>query len=75
MKSTCIRLLASEAGQLRDRSLDGEQVSDDLDGLGSLGLARELVEVVADAGDLHGALALDGDGRGRPHPRPGHGLP
>ena len=79
MNLTCIGILLSEAGQLRDLPLNGDQVGDDLDGLGPLGVAvrpaGELVQVFADAGNLHGALALDGDHRRVPCSRLGHGLP
>ena len=65
MNLTCIRLPVSEAGQPSDRPFDGDQVGDDLDGLGRFGVRvrppRDLVQVVADAGDLHGALPRDGD--------------
>ena len=46
-----------------ERPLDRDQVSDHLDGLDGplvrIGPASDLVEVVANAGDLPGALALD----------------
>ena len=78
MNLTCTGVPASEAGELRDRLLDGDQVGDDVDRLGPLGVgvrpARELVQVVADAHYLYGALTLDGDRRRGPRPRAGHGL-
>ena len=44
----------------RDRPLDGDQVGDDLDGLGvRVRPPRDLAQLVADAGDLPGESALD----------------
>ena len=72
MNLTCTGVPASEAGELRDRLLDGDQVGDDVDCLGPLGVgvrpARELLQVVADARYLYGALTLDGDRRRGPRP-------
>ena len=67
-------------GQRRERPLDGDQVGDDLDGLGcrgeGVGPAGDLVEVAADPRDLPGALALHLGVRHGPgaHPanRPAH---
>ena len=45
----CIGVGASDGGQRRERSLDGDQVGDDLDGLGvrfeGIGPAGDLVQV------------------------------
>ena len=61
-----IEVGAPGGGQRRERPLDGDQVGDDLDGLGcrgeGVGPAGDLVQVAADARDLPGALALN---RGR----------
>ena len=59
----CIGIGVSDGGQCPERPLDGDQVDDHLDGLGRplVGIRPpgDLVEIVADAGDLPGALALD----------------
>ena len=69
--------LASSPMPSSDRS-EGNKVGDHRDGLGSrdvgVGPARKLVQVVADASDLPGALALDGACRCGPRPRPRHRL-
>ena len=71
------RVRALEASQRGKRPLDGDKAGRDLDGLGRLlvriGPAGDLVEVVPDARDLLGALALDRGSAGRPCPRAGHG--
>ena len=68
----CIGIGVSDGGQCPERPLDGDQVDDHLDGLGRplVGIRPpgDLVEIVADAGDLPGALALDLGRRGRPRP-------
>ena len=68
----CIGVGVPDGGQRRERTLDGHQVGDDLDGLGfrgkGLGPAGDLVEVVADARDLTGALALHRGRRGGDQP-------
>ena len=70
---------ALEAGQRRERPLDGDKAGDDLDALGRplVGIrpAGDLVEVVPDARHLSRALALDLGRAGCPRPRASHGPP
>ena len=67
----CIGPLVSEAGQPRVLPLDGNKMGNDLDGIGRLGVrirpARNLVQVIADAGDLSGLLARGAEGRIEPY--------
>ena len=71
------RLLSAKAGN--QRPLERHEVGDHRDGLGRRGVrvrpARELVEVVADAGNLTVPLALDVRRHRGPGPRPRHGPP
>ena len=73
----CIGVRALQGSQRRERPLDGDEVADHLDGLDRplVGIRPpgDLVEVVADAPDLPGALALDLGRKGRPRPRARHG--
>ncbi len=60
----CIAAISVEAGHgSEQRTLERHEVSDHRDGLDRRGVrvrpARELVQVVADARDLPGALVLD----------------
>ena len=77
MNLTCIGTLVSDAGQPRDLPFDGDEVGDDLEGVGLVGVgvrpAGDLVQVVADAGDLPGALPLDLGRRRGPGAGPRHG--
>ena len=65
----CIVTVLAEAGHGEQRPLQRHEVGDHRDGLDGDGVGvrptRELVQVVADARDLRGALALDS----RPPPR------
>ena len=75
----CIAAASADAGELAQLALERHEVGDHLDGLDrrgvAVGPAGELVQVVADAGDLPGALALGVGRRGGPRPRPRHRLP
>ena len=63
--------------QRREHPFDGDQVGDHLDRLGSrlvgVGPASDLIEIVADARDLAGALTLYFGRRGGPCPGARHG--
>ena len=71
--------LPTRPGYQLQRSIDGDQMGDHRDDLGrrAVGVhpASDLIQVVADAGALSGALALDGDRQGGPGARPRHRLP
>ena len=75
----CIAAGSVDAGELAQLALERHEVGDHLDGLDRRGVgvgpAGELVQVVADAGDLPGALALDLGRRRGPGAGPRHGLP
>ena len=73
----CIAAASADAGELAQLPLERHQVGDHLDGLDrrgvAVGPASELVQVVADAGDLPGTLALGVGGRRGPRPGPAIG--
>ena len=72
----CIGVGAPDGRQRRERPLDGDQVGDDLDGLGvrfeDIGPAGDLVQVRPDPRQLAGALSLHLGVRHGPGARPAH---
>ena len=72
----CIGVGADDGGQRRERPLDGDQVGDDLDGLGvrfeGIGPAGDLVQVRPDPRQLAGPLSLHLGVRHGPGAHPAH---